>query len=307
MAVRLIYNEPDRFPNPIPVPPPPSTRPEILQDLRVPIRAIPGHRDLMHHKYVVRDRQDVWTGSMNWTLDSWTRQENIVALVENNGGIAQAYTKDFEQLWRSGDVDESGTFDPPRGDLRAWFTPGRGEDLSHHIAGTIARARARIRVASPVITSAPIISTLAQVAGEQRVDLAGVVDGTQMRQVFQQWQTNGNSEWKIPVVRSFLLNAPFAAKPSTPYTPESVHDYMHAKVTVADNHTFIGSFNLSRSGEMNAENVLEIHSADIANRMVAFIDSIRARYAQFTDGQGSPAAPRRETLRRLRLPRRRRR
>ena len=45
---------------------------------------------------------------------------------------------------------------------------------------------------------------------------------------------------------------------STPWTPESVHDFMHAKVVVADDMTFVGSFNLSRSGERNAENVLEI-------------------------------------------------
>ena len=34
---------------------------------------------------------------------------------------------------------------------------------------------------------------------------------------------------------------------------------MHAKVTVADDVVFLGSFNLSRSGEQNAESVLEIH------------------------------------------------
>ena len=33
---------------------------------------------------------------------------------------------------------------------------------------------------------------------------------------------------------------------------------MHAKVTVADDVVFAGSFNLSRSGEMNAENVVEV-------------------------------------------------
>ena len=37
---------------------------------------------------------------------------------------------------------------------------------------------------------------------------------------------------------------------------------MHAKVTVADDVVFVGSFNLSRSGEQNAENVLEIEDAD---------------------------------------------
>ena len=36
---------------------------------------------------------------------------------------------------------------------------------------------------------------------------------------------------------------------------------MHAKVTVADDVVFLGSFNLSRSGEENAENVLEIADA----------------------------------------------
>jgi phosphatidylserine/phosphatidylglycerophosphate/cardiolipin synthase-like enzyme len=61
---------------------------------------------------------------------------------------------------------------------------------------------------------------------------------------------------------------------------------MHAKVTVADDTVFLGSFNLSHSGEQNAENVLEIHDVQIADRMAAFIDSIRARYpvAPLPDG-----------------------
>ena len=55
--------------------------------------------------------------------------------------------------------------------------------------------------------------------------------------------------------------APFSGKPSTPYGPGTIHDYMHAKVTVCDDIVFAGSFNLSHSGEQNAENVLEIHDA----------------------------------------------
>ena len=47
---------------------------------------------------------------------------------------------------------------------------------------------------------------------------------------------------------------------------------MHAKVTVADDVVFAGSFNLSRSGEMNAENVLELHDPDLAERLAGFID-----------------------------------
>jgi phosphatidylserine/phosphatidylglycerophosphate/cardiolipin synthase-like enzyme len=41
---------------------------------------------------------------------------------------------------------------------------------------------------------------------------------------------------------------------------------------------FAGSFNLSRSGEQNAENVLELHDPDLADRLAAFIDDVRVRY-----------------------------
>ena len=53
---------------------------------------------------------------------------------------------------------------------------------------------------------------------------------------------------------------------------------MHAKVTVADDVVFVGSFNLSHSGELNAENVLEIADPALADRLAAFIDDIRGRY-----------------------------
>ena len=53
---------------------------------------------------------------------------------------------------------------------------------------------------------------------------------------------------------------------------------MHAKATVADDMVFVGSYNLSRSGELNAENVLEIEDAGLADRLAGFADEIRGRY-----------------------------
>ena len=53
---------------------------------------------------------------------------------------------------------------------------------------------------------------------------------------------------------------------------------MHAKVTVADDTVFVGSFNLSHSGELNAENVLELADPQLAERLAAFVDEIRGRY-----------------------------
>jgi phosphatidylserine/phosphatidylglycerophosphate/cardiolipin synthase-like enzyme len=276
VAVRLAYNLDHA--KEVPVPPPPITDPNALEAQPFPTAAIPGVPDLMHHKYVVRDAASVWTGSMNWTADSWTREENVVVTVDSPA-IAGRYRDDFEQLWTTRIVARSGKVDTsPADGMRAWFCPGRGEKLAHRIAKAIGSARRRVRIASPVISSAPILGTLAQVASDGKVDLAGVVDATQIAEVLQQWHENGNAEWKAPLLRTALTRAPFSGKVTTPYAPGSVHDYMHAKVTVADDTIFVGSFNLSHSGELNAENVLEIQDPQLAERLAGFVDAVRARY-----------------------------
>ncbi len=263
--------------NPIPVPPPPEPDAELIATLPVEGRAIAGVPDLMHHKYVIRDGQSVWTGSLNWTDDSWSRQENVVAIV-HSAAIAKAFQLDFDQLWTIGDVAQSGFVDPRWEDgVRVWMTPGHGEDVSIRIAKLIRRARRRVRICSPVITTGPVLGTLAQVIADRSVDLAGCVDATQIREVVQQWRTNQNVSWKLPLLQH-VMAGPFTGKNSTPYGDGTVHDFMHAKVTVCDDTVFVGSFNLSRSGERNAENVLEIEDAAIADRLAAFVDTVRAKY-----------------------------
>ena len=277
VAVRLAYNLDHA--KAVPVPAPPITNPEAVESMPFPTAAIPGVPDLMHHKYVVCDAASVWTGSTNWTADSWTREENVVVTVDSPG-LAARYLEDFEQLWTTRVVAHSGKVDTsPVDGMRAWFCPGRGEKLAHRIAKAVGAAQRRVRIASPVISSAPILGTLAQVASDDKVDLAGVVDATQIQEVLRQWHENGNAEWKAPLLRTTLTRAPFSGKVTTPYAPGSVHDYMHAKVTVADDTVFVGSFNLSHSGELNAENVLEFVDPQVADRLAAFVDEVRARYA----------------------------
>ena len=290
VAVRLVYNV--AHPGPIPVPPPPETPPEAIEALPVETRAIAGVPDLMHHKFVVRDGESVWAGSTNWTDDSWSRQENVIVTVASRE-IAYPYTLDFVQLWESGEVERTGRVDPRPEDVgaarvRAWFCPEHGEALAHRVAKHIGKARRRVRIASPVLSSGPILATLVEVVNEGRCDVAGVVDDTQVDQVFGQWRTNGVSAWKIPLLQRILEGAPFSGKTTTPWSPTSVHDFMHAKVVVADDTTFVGSFNFSRSGERNAENVLEIGDAGIADRLAAFVDEIRGRYPPATVPQPDP-------------------
>jgi phosphatidylserine/phosphatidylglycerophosphate/cardiolipin synthase-like enzyme len=280
VAVRLVYNV--DHPRTVTVPPPPRTDSDLIRLLGVPFEEIPGVPDLMHHKYAVRDRRAVWTGSTNWTDDSWSREENVIVIVESSA-LAAAFALDFEQLWRSRTVAGSGKVEPQpievgESKVRAWFCPGHGTELSHRIARAIGNARVRVRIASPVITAGPILGTLAEVAADGKVDVAGVVDATQVEEVYGQWGTKERTQWKLSSLAQIFRYADFTGKRSTPYRPGSVHDYMHAKVMVADDAAFVGSFNLSHSGEMNAENVLEIADPGLCEELARFIDGVRSGY-----------------------------
>jgi phosphatidylserine/phosphatidylglycerophosphate/cardiolipin synthase-like enzyme len=289
VVVRLIYNI--DFPNPIPVPPPSQADTAFIASLGVSTKPISGVPDLMHHKYIVRDAATdaatVWTGSTNWTNDSWTREENVIIRVPS-AALAAEYAKNFGELWESGRVEGSGKYDlagvpiayqdsPAR--AHVVFAPGRGRQMAHMIADRIAHARRRIRVCSPVITAGVILGTLGDLARRPHPDFKGVYDRTQMAEVLGQWRVDPHATWKGPAFQTVSAAFPFASKVTTPYTPTSVHDFMHAKITVVDNTVFTGSYNLSHAGEDNAENLLALDSAPLADRFVAYIDAVFAHYA----------------------------
>jgi len=272
VAVRLLYNV--DFPNPIPVPPPSQADTAFINSLGVSTKPVSGVPDLMHHKYIVRDASTdvatVWTGSTNWTNDSWTREENVILKIPS-AALAAEYARNFAELWDTGRVDGSGKYDlagvpvdyqgsPVK--AHVFFAPGRGRQMAHVIAQGIAHARRRIRVCSPVITAGVILGTLGDLA-----------------EVLGQWRVDPHATWKGPAFQAVSAAFPFASKVTTPYTPTSVHDFMHAKITVVDNTVFTGSYNLSHAGEDNAENLLQLDGAPLADRFVEFVDTVYARYA----------------------------
>lgn len=244
--------------------------------------AIPPEPDLMHHKYVIRDRSAVWTGSTNWSDDSWRREENVIVTAAS-AALAAVYADDFEQLWRSREVARTGRtpsapIDVGGIEVRPWFTPGHSRQLVHRIASAVGHARERVRIASPVITSGPILGTLAETL-DDGVDVGIVIDGTQVGEVLRQWEHRRG--WKRATLERVARDPRTRAKVSTPWGLATVHDFMHAKVTIVDGTVFVGSYNLSRSGETNAEDVLEIADAALADRLAAYVDALRERYGPF--------------------------
>jgi phosphatidylserine/phosphatidylglycerophosphate/cardiolipin synthase-like enzyme len=288
VVVRLLFNQDHA--QAIPVPPPPEIDWAFIDRLKgigVQIKPVSGVPDLMHHKYVVRDagtpQATVLTGSTNWTNDSWTREENVTVMIAS-ADIAASYLANFEELWQKPVVATSGRISAGWSTLadgtevRPYFCPGRADKLVHAMARSISTAQKRIRICSPVITSGPILGTLAEVVEHPGIDIAGVYDATQMDEVQHQWASQGTASWKIAAFHSVVAAAQFGAKRSTPYAKGTVHDFMHAKILVADDYVYVGSFNLSHSGEMNAENVMQIHSPAVAQICVGYIDRVAARY-----------------------------
>ncbi|OLE38516.1 MAG: hypothetical protein AUG48_01550 [Actinobacteria bacterium 13_1_20CM_3_68_9] len=290
VAIRLLYNV--DFPNPIPVPPPSQADTGFIESLGIPSKPVPGVPSLMHHKYIARDAgtdaATVWTGSTNWTNDSWTREENVILRLPA-AALAAEYARNFNELWTTGRVDGTGKYDlagvpvPFEGEpIRAhvFFSPGRGRQMAHVIANRISHAKRRIRVCSPVITAGVVLGTLGDLLHSPHPDFKGVYDRTQMAEVLRQWRVDPHAGWKGPAFQAVSAGLPFASKMTTPYSPTSVHDYMHAKIVVVDNIVLTGSYNLSHAGEENAENLLELESAPLADRFVAYVDAVFARYAQ---------------------------
>jgi len=70
------------------------------------IRTLAGrssHRGFMHNKFAVFDRACIVTGSFNWTKGAeYANYEN--ALFEDDSGIVDAYSRQFEYLWEKASV-----------------------------------------------------------------------------------------------------------------------------------------------------------------------------------------------------------
>ena len=265
--------------------PAPAGTGAFVQSLGYPWRRIAGIK-LMHSKFIVRDRQSVWTGSTNMTDDAFTLMENNILEIDSPA-LASSYAEEFEQLWEKENFENTGNirtvpvpliFSGQPAETRVMFSPGRGLEIDSEIARRVRTAERRVRICSLLINSGTLISELGNLLRGGRVKVDGIYDRTQMADVYRQWQEVPQNRWKIPALQEIVSRAALVGKNSTPYTPTGRHDFMHNKVLLVDDTVITGSYNFSRSAQFNAENILFIESAPLAEAYSGYIDHLKLKY-----------------------------
>jgi phosphatidylserine/phosphatidylglycerophosphate/cardiolipin synthase-like enzyme len=256
------------------------------------VKGVTGYRVLMHNKYIVRDAASadaaVFTGSSNYTNDSWGLQDNNLLCLRSQQ-LASYYARDFADLWSRGKiVDSTGSHDIGTvrlGDVAVTiaFTPGESAAVLKEIVGAIAAARNRLYVASVVLSSGPILAALSE-AIDRGLPLGGLYDGPQMDQVERQWKAANVGADKVNTWQKVARH--LVRKNSIPFDRQNQsqpHNFMHNKLVVADQVVVTGSFNLSNHAMGNAENVLLIRDAQFAELYAKYIQRLMASYAITTD------------------------
>src|SRR5438105_773194 len=204
--------------------PAPAGTGAFVQSLGYPWRRIAGMK-LMHSKFVLRDRQSIWTGSTNMTDDAFTLMENNILEIDSPA-LADYYAQDFEQLWEKENFENTGnihtvpvplTFSGQSAEARVMFSPGCGLEIDSEIARKVRAAQRRVRICSLLINSGTLISELGNLlragrachadssrhndasaeAERRRVAVDGIYDRTQMAEVYRQWQDVPQNRWKI--------------------------------------------------------------------------------------------------------------
>src|SRR4051812_10743011 len=152
---------------------------------------------LMHHKYVVRDAGTpaaaLWTGSANWTDDSWRIQENNILQIDSPD-LCRFYEADFAELWQRGDIArtgwrDTGTVMADGKRVHVAFSPGEGRDIDQDIAWHVRHARRRLKLCSMLLNAGGILRACADVLAQGTLtDTGGLYDRTQMESVLDQWR-----------------------------------------------------------------------------------------------------------------------
>lgn len=214
---------------------------------------------LMHHKFVVIDGYEVWTGSMNFTAQSAQADANNLVRI-NSSRLAQTYTAVFNAMFEDGKFGAGEAVALPYPEVtvngvrvQVFFSPFYSPGTA--LKELIRSAEEEITVLAFLWTSNPLAEAL----------LTEAQQGVQVRGVFEADQVQSDANTDFPL---FIDNGLAMRLDNNPVS------LMHNKVIIVDRKVVaVGSYNFSASAETrNNENLVIIHSPQLAE----------AFYAEFT-------------------------
>jgi phosphatidylserine/phosphatidylglycerophosphate/cardiolipin synthase-like enzyme len=224
---------------------------KILALVEAGIRVIGDRREsLMHNKFTVIDRLEVWSGSMNYTANDAYRNDNNLIRIRSTL-LAEDYITEFNEMFEQdlfGADSLSATPHPwvevNGSELEVYFSPDDG--VASHILDQITSAQESIYFLAYAFSADNIAHAMLRRA-QAGVSLAGVFDKSQVA------ASKGSSDYDF--LRLAGLDVRLDANSKT----------MHDKIILLDGKSVItGSYNFTAAAEKkNDENILMIHNADI--------------------------------------------
>jgi len=236
--------------------------PQALIDVGIPV--IGDRREsLMHDKFVVIDRSEVWLGSMNFTY-SGTYEDNNQLIHIRSTKMAENYTTEFEEMFVDdmfGDRVVPETPNPEVSidgtDMEVYFSPDDG--VANRIYEILNEAEESIYFMAFSFTTDEFGEIIREQA-ENGLTIAGVME---------EQQVNSNIGTEYDLFKQAGLDVFL----------DGNEGQMHHKTMIVDGQIVItGSYNFSRSAEIrNDENVIIIYNEKIAD---FFLEEFQRVYQQ---------------------------
>jgi len=226
---------------------------EILLEAGVPIVG-DKRNGLMHDKFMVVDKSEVWLGSMNFT-DSGAYDDNNHIIRIRSTKLAENFTKEFDEMFLENSFGENVRRETPHPTLTidstrvdTFFSPDDG--VASQIATVLSGAEESIYFLAFSFTSNDL-GAIVRGKAEAGLTIAGVMDDGQI-------SSNQGTEFD-----------PFK-QAGLDVLIDGIEGQMHHKVFIVDGKIVVlGSYNFSQSAETrNDENVLIIYDEAIAEQFM---------------------------------------
>ncbi len=235
--------------------------PQALMDGGIPILG-DRREGLMHDKFIVIDRSEVWTGSMNFTVNG-AYEDNNNLLHIRSVKVAENYETEFNEMYVDDLFGPDSLASTPNPfltvdgtDIETYFSPDDG--VAARVTELVSSAAESIYFLAYSFTSDAIAQAIRD-RHDAGVSVAGVMDESQVK-------SNQGTEFD-----------PFA-QAGIPVRFDGNPGLMHHKVIIIDRRIVItGSYNFTASAEeRNDENLLVIYSPEIAELYLAEFQRVYA-------------------------------